>query len=97
MTVPRHVHDVTDAEFLGAMRHVGGSFEQESMVAVGSVRVALIDALVDHQWKAEAFRDGAGNVKVGFSSKRNAARIQWTTRPAEAAAGPGCLMQRSSR
>ena len=63
MTVPRHVHDVTDAEFLGAMRHVGGSFEQESMVAVGSVRVALIDALVDHQWKAEAFRDGAGNVE----------------------------------
>ena len=63
MTVPRHVQDVADAEFLGAMCHVGGPFEQESVVAVGSVRVALIDALVDHQRKAEALRDGAGNVE----------------------------------
>ena len=65
MTVPRHVDHVAHAEFLSAVRNVRGSLKQEAVMAVGGVRVALIDALVDQQRQTEAFGLGAGDVERG--------------------------------
>ena len=49
MAVPRDVQHVLHTEFFGAVCHVGGPFEQESVVAIGRVGIALVDALVDQQ------------------------------------------------